>query len=141
MKKILNSFFIASILLPMAFFVTMPSVAFAQNGQAFVLRPDCNEELDSNGNFENPCGFDDFVLLIRNIIRFIVLYLSAPIMALGLAYSGFLIMTSGASSSGRQKAKDMMWKILQGFLWAIAAWLIVETIFSALGYSGFLQFN
>ena len=59
------------------------------------------------------------------------------------AYAGFLLVTAGGEAAGaRTKAKSIFTNAVIGLLLAVAAFLIVRTILSILGYSGsWLGFN
>ena len=49
------------------------------------------------------------------------------------AYAGILFLTSGGSSSAKEKATSIFKKVLFGLIIALAAWLIVTTILGAFG--------
>lgn len=150
MKKSLLSILFVPILILQLF--AMPSLALAaDNGTPGHIIPDCNRGVvqsgehigqlaNSQGEYD-PCDFEDLIQLIRNIIRFIVLYLTAPALTIGFAYAGFLLLTSGGNSGKRGQAKDMLGKVAMGLVAMIAAWFIIEAIYSGLGYGGFLQFS
>jgi hypothetical protein len=53
------------------------------------------------------------------------------------AYAGFLLVTAGGEAAGaRTKAKSIFTNAVFGLVLAVAAWLIVNTILSILGYTG-----
>ncbi len=84
------------------------------------------------------CGWDDLLLAVHNFINYL-LYFSATLATLSIAYAGWLYLTSGGDSGQREKANKIFWKIIQGFLFAFCAWLIVQTILKGVrledGYS------
>lgn len=77
------------------------------------------------------CTFADFVQLIKNGITDLVLF-STLIAVAVFVYAGFILLTSGGNVSKYEQAKGMLWKVVIGYLWILAAWLIVYTITSAL---------
>src|SRR5258706_11152686 len=89
-----------------------------------------------DGSADNPCGFDQFMKLIANVIDFLLKDMVLPIFAILCAYIGFLFLTSGAKPANRETAKKMFPKIVIGFIVALAAWLIVKIILITLGYDG-----
>jgi hypothetical protein len=82
------------------------------------------------------CDFGDLITTIKNIIEFLIM-LSTGLAAIGFAYAGFLLLTSGGNEGAKTRAKEVFRKILIGFLWILGAWLVVYTILSALVSSTF----
>lgn len=83
------------------------------------------------------CGFGSLILLLKNLIHDLVL-LSTILAVIAFFYAGFLLLTSGGSETNKTRAVTMLWKVVKGYLWILAAWLIVYTITSVLlkdGYS------
>src|SRR3989344_7526714 len=87
-----------------------------------------------DGSAENPCGFDQFLTLINTVVKFIFLNLIIPIAAIMFAYAGFELVTSGGETSKREKAKKIFTNVAFGLAIAVAAFLIVQTILSIVGY-------
>ena len=52
------------------------------------------------------------------------------------AYAGFVLLTAGGDTSKLKKAKDVFTNVALGLVFAAAAWLIVHTILTTLGYAG-----
>ena len=50
------------------------------------------------------------------------------------AYAGFELVTSGGETSKREKAKKIFTNVAFGLAIAVAAFLIVQTILSIVGY-------
>ena len=90
-----------------------------------------------DGTAADPCTFSDLITLVKNLINALVI-LSTFFATAAFAYAGFLLLTSGGNESAKTKAKEVFRKVLIGYLWILAAWLIVYTITSVLlneGYS------
>lgn len=83
-----------------------------------------------------PCDFNAFMKLINGGITFILRTMVLPIAAIMFAYAGFLMVTSGGSTEARGKAKNIFSNTVLGLVIAVAAWLIVKTILSILGFDG-----
>lgn len=109
--------------------------------------PDCNVtgRLNSyvndkgetvSDNFANPCDFNKLIELVNNIIDFMLIYFATPLAAIVLVYAGFLYLTSGGSSEKTSKAKHMLGNMIMGYIIALAAWLIIKTILTTLGFNG-----
>lgn len=137
-KNLLNIFF----LLIISFFVFMPMLSFAQAG----LVP-CGTDSypkghkDASGNLDeyqiiNPCGYNEIFDLISNVTNFLIFVIALPVAAIMFTYAGFLFAFSGMQPEARSKAKKIFGNVVFGFILAIAAWLIVHTILSALGFDG-----
>ncbi len=87
-------------------------------------------------NFATPCGFDYIMLLINNIISFLLFFFATPLAAIALCYAGALMLFSGGSPEKLTKAKTIIKNVVIGYILALAAWLIVNTIFTTLGFTG-----
>jgi len=77
------------------------------------------------------CGYDQLILLVKNIINWII-KISSPIAAGVFAWAGIKYMISGASPSQKSEAKEMMRKVLIGFILILSAWLIVTSILNVI---------
>ena len=84
---------------------------------------------------EKPCDFDFLVEMAQNIIRFLII-IGGSLGAVSFAYAGWLYLTSGGNPGKVTAAKDIFIKVIIGFIFMIAAWLIVTLIVNTLGYQG-----
>jgi hypothetical protein len=83
------------------------------------------------------CGFNDLMDLVNRVINFILTGLVIPIAAIMFFYAGFLMITAGGeSASSRTKAKHIFTNAVWGLVLAAAAWIIIHTLLSILGYEG-----
>ena len=91
----------------------------------------------------NNCGFNDLMAMVNKVIHFILYDMVIPIAAIMFAYAGFLLITAGGEAAhARTKAKEIFTNALLGLIYAVAAFLIIRTILSILGYSGsWIGFN
>lgn len=81
------------------------------------------------------CDFNAFLKLVNILINFVLFYMAIPIAAIMFVYAGFLLVTAGEEvASARTKAKSIFWNAFLGLVIAAAAWLIVKTLLSILGY-------
>lgn len=86
---------------------------------------------------DNGCGFNDFMALVNRVIHFILFDMVIPIAAIMFAYAGFLLVTAGGEAAGaRTRAKSIFFNVVLGLIIAVAAFLIIRTILSILGYEG-----
>ena len=76
------------------------------------------------------CGYDDLLKLVNNIIDWII-KISVPVAAGVFAWAGIKYMTTGVSDQ-KAAAKSMLQKVFIGFVFILAAWIIVSTILNAL---------
>ena len=88
---------------------------------------------DSMGNevAQKACHFGDFVTLIQNGIHDMVLISTLVVVAL-LCYVGYELLTSGGNPGAWTKAKSRLMKVVWGYVWVLAAWVIVYTIAKSL---------
>jgi hypothetical protein len=77
------------------------------------------------------CNLCSLGQLIQNIINFL-LGLAIPLSAIGFAWSGILYFSSGGSPGQVEKAKKIFKDMFIGFIIAISAWLIIQTLISTL---------
>jgi hypothetical protein len=97
----------------------------------------CNNTPDASGKIAQPCDFNALLTLINTVIHFILFDMVIPIAAIMFAYAGFLMVTAGGEAAhARTKAKDIFTKAVIGLVIAVAAWVIVKTILSILGWNG-----
>lgn len=83
------------------------------------------------------CNYFNLIQLAQNVISNLI-FLSTIFAIAAFMYAGFLLMTSGGSSSKKDEAKKIFWNVVWGFAWILGAWIVVYTITSLLlkgGYS------
>ena len=102
------------------------------------LVPKCNTgKIDPvTKNYENPCDFNSLLGGVNKFINFVLITLATPLFALILIYVGWLYLSAGGSSENVTKAKQILKNALIGYIIALAAWLIVKTILTALNFTG-----
>lgn len=84
---------------------------------------------------DGPCGFNEFMTLINNAIRFLLFTIATPLCALIIAYAGWLYISGASSEESKGKAKKILTNVVIGYAIALAAFVIVKTILSSLGAS------
>lgn len=89
------------------------------------------------------CDFNALMDLINTVIHFILFAMVIPIAAIMMAYAGFKMLIAGEESAhARTKAKEIFFNVVIGLIIAVAAFLIIRTILSILGYNGsWIGFN
>lgn len=93
--------------------------------------------LVENPEYGRDCDFKGLMNLVNIVIKFILYDLAVPIAAIMFVYAGFLmIVPGGESASKRTKAKNIFTNAVIGLLFVAAAFLIVRTLLSILGYQG-----
>lgn len=79
------------------------------------------------------CGFNELMQLINNVIKFLLFDIATPLAALGIVYAGWLYLSAGGSTENTTKAKKILTNIVIGYIIALSAWLIVNTLLKSLG--------
>lgn len=139
MKKLIINPKVVSVLI-LSIFVCMTFFGSVANAQSPIDPNDpstwlvfCNNEPDPNnpGQFLNPCTFASLVDLARRVIRFLIL-ISIPLAAISFAWAGTLYISAAGNPGKISKAHEIFKKTLIGFVFILAAWLIVYTIINAL---------
>jgi len=77
------------------------------------------------------CHFGDIFETINNIIRGLIL-IAIPFAALLLSYAGYLYLTSAGDGGKVKKAHEIFKNVGVGLVIMLSAWLIINTILSAL---------
>ncbi len=117
--------------------ISAPVVSYAVDYLPLVT---CGTEKDSEGKVSNPCTFNDVILLIDRLIKFVLFVLVIPISAVMFCYAGLLMIFSGGNSGQASKAKGIFANVGLGLIIAVGAWLIVTTLLGILGYTGITYF-
>ena len=94
------------------------------------LVPACNTGI-RNGTLENPCGWEQLIVLANNILKFF-LYISVPIAAIAFAYAGWLYLSARGDHSQISKAHEIFLNVAIGLVFVLTAWLIVDLILKGL---------
>lgn len=76
----------------------------------------------------DPCHLSDVMKAIEAVIHFLAIDVAIPIAVLGVAVAGFKMIISHGNAGEFTKAKDLLWVILKGVVYALAAYLIVKAI-------------
>ena len=111
----LGSFFVA---------LFMPIFAFADG-----LIP--KQLVPCDGSAASPCDFPALIHGVQHVITFL-LVVAAPIASILFAYAGFLYLTAQGDTGQVSKAHSIFLTVFLGLVFALAAWLVVNTISNAL---------
>lgn len=86
----------------------------------------------TTGQYKTPCDFNFFMKLINNIIKFLLFVVATPLVALIIMYTAYLFLTAGGNSGQVEKVRHILFNAVVGYVIALAAWLIINTIVSSL---------
>ena len=87
-----------------------------------------------------PCDFNALMTMVNRFINFIF-YISIPLAAISFSYAGYLYLSAAGDTGKITEAHKIFYKVLIGFIFVSAAWLIVYTIQKALLSSDFNKSN
>lgn len=92
--------------------------------------PKCNTgDIDpATGQYKNPCDFKYFMDLVNNVIKFVLFTIATPFVAIIIMYTGYLFITAGGNSGQNERAKHILTSVVIGYIIALGAWLLVNTI-------------
>lgn len=82
---------------------------------------------ESDPPYDHHCGFNDLVLLGQNVVYNLII-IGTLLFSVILVFAGFKLLTSGGKVGAKDEVKKMLWGAVKGFLWMLAAWLIIYTI-------------
>jgi hypothetical protein len=125
MKKLLAHTLSFSILCLM---FSIPVLTHAQSFQLILC----------DGTAQKPCDFNVLMKVIKNTINALIA-LATLMTTIALIWIGFVLVTAGVRGDvgAATAAKKTAGTILKGYLWILAAWLIVYTIFTTLLKDGY----
>lgn len=95
-----------------------------------VLAQDSIVPCGKNGGAD--CTFSDFIILLKNIFNFIILWLVAPAVTLSFFYAGYLYLVHPTNPGKRGEANEVAKMAVWGLVIALGSYLIVSTIVGAL---------
>ena len=82
-----------------------------------------------------PCGTDkimctlaDLGCLVDKVIKFLLLYLAAPLAVISMLIGGILMITAGGNQNQLERSKSIFYNTVIGIIIAFGAWLIVNLI-------------
>lgn len=78
-----------------------------------------------------PCQACHLVELTNNVIVWIIGIL-ALLIVIAIVVAGFVAVTSRGQTNGTERIKTTLWNVFVGFVFAVAAWLIINTLVNAL---------
>ncbi len=81
------------------------------------------------------CDFDAFLETVNRVVNFLIVFIAFPFVAIVIAWAGILLLTSGGSSGARDKAKEMIGKVIIGLIVALLAWVIIKLVLVVFGYT------
>lgn len=106
-------------------------VVYAEEGDASSPAGGLVPECPAGG-----CGFEELMQMINKVINFLLFTIATPLAALIFAYAGFLLITASGDPGKLSTAKSILKNVIFGYLFALAAWLIINTILTSLGFDG-----
>lgn len=121
--------------------LSFPLFIYAQNGNTEVQGPaqvqntgivyDCANESATLGSRPGECTFQDLINAVKKVVNWATLFaLSFSVVVIAVA--GARYMMSGDNAGERTKANKMLFSVVKGIVFILAAWLIVTLITNAL---------
>lgn len=81
------------------------------------------------------CELSDIFLLILNVYNFIVWTIATPLAGILVVLGGITMIFAAGNPNLASTAKRILWGAFIGWLLIWCAWLIINTVFLALGLS------
>ncbi len=78
------------------------------------------------------CNFDTFIQLIQKVINFLLVTVAIPLATVLFSYAGLLYLSATGDTGKISQAHGIFLNVIFGLALALAAWLIVNTIATAL---------
>lgn len=131
-RTVLHNFSSLAFIIVFLLLFAPPTLSLADS-----LVPCNNTFIEEEGKIVELCDFNALMDLVNIVIHFILYDMIVPIAAIMFAYAGILMITAGGEAGGaRTKAKSIFTNVAIGLTIAIAAFLIIRTVLSILGYEG-----
>lgn len=128
MKKLSATVFFFSLVFLPIFAKAVPSERTKANETGFTY--ECGDN-NKDGNTAGNCTFEDLVAATRKVVNWGVTFALAFSVVV-IAVVGGRYMVYATNSSKRQETNAMLFKVLKGIVFILAAWLIVTLITNAL---------
>lgn len=80
---------------------------------------------------DHPCGFNDLLILVNNIIDFIIYYIAVPLAALGFMAVGARLVLMPNKEGEWTHAKGVFWDIGMGFGIILGAYVLIKMVLFA----------
>jgi hypothetical protein len=119
---------LAVLLLSLGIAILLPTLALAASDSSYTGLVPCG--VSSDPNLATSCQACNLVSLVQNLIMFLI-GLAIPISMGMFAYAGILYFTQASNTENVGKAKKIFTSTAFGFVLALCAWLIVNTILNA----------
>lgn len=84
----------------------------------------------------DPCTFDDFRVMINDVIHFVLFDIVPPIAVVTIVIAAINLMTSSGDPGKLEQAKKTLIWIILGLAVVYGSWAIVKGFITALGGSG-----
>lgn len=81
------------------------------------------------------CGFDDLIETLNRLIKFLIVYIGFPLVAVVAAWVGIRLLLSGGNQSAITFAKGAARRVILGLVIALLCWAIIKLILITLGYT------
>jgi hypothetical protein len=85
------------------------------------------KSFDYVGIVKNPCTFNDFIVVVGNIVNLAIIFASVAA-AVAFMWAGYIYLTSGGSQEANSRAKSIFKKVLIGYIIILSAWALVHMI-------------
>jgi len=85
---------------------------------------------------DDPCTFDDFIIMINDVVQFVMFSIVPPIAAIVIVIAAINLMTSSGDPGKMEQAKKTLIWIIAGLVVIYGAWAIVKGFITALGGGG-----
>jgi hypothetical protein len=116
-KKFLEvSIYLGALFLILSLFFLLPITTFSQEG----LVP-CSGPIE--------CDYDALIQGVNNVINFLIMF-AGIVAVLMFVWAGVKLLLSGGNITAKEEAKKIIWNTVIGFIFVLAAWLIVHLILS-----------
>lgn len=79
-----------------------------------------------------PASWGLLITVINNIISLLITLAIVFVAPLTIAYAGFLYVVNPLNPSGISRAKEILWHTVEGIIFALAGWLIVDAVMAVL---------
>lgn len=100
-------------------------VQCGRDGEMKIEECDAGGGMGSGYRVVGECSFCDLIQLASRVLN-IFMYASIFVATLMFVYAGILYLTSGPNPNNIGKAHRIFWDVLLGFVFVLAAWLIVD---------------
>lgn len=118
------------------FLLLLVSIPILANADSLTPLVQCGDRMLPNGTIANPCKITDFFQMLVRIYKFMVYIIALPLAGILIVIGGILMIISGGNPGRFEQGRNMVKITIIALCIILGSWLIINSVFMAIGYTG-----